>query len=66
VPGGKNRSAANGGRVLQLLPERRFWKLFVSSQLRRPQYLKPGDTMSATIRSADGRLDLGEQVTKIA
>jgi 2-keto-4-pentenoate hydratase/2-oxohepta-3-ene-1,7-dioic acid hydratase in catechol pathway len=53
-------------RVLQLLPERWFWKLFVSSQLRRPQYLKPGDTMSATIRSADGRLDLGEQVTKIA
>jgi len=52
--------------VLQLLPERRFCKLFVSSQLRRPQYLKPGDTMSATIRSADGRLDLGEQVTKIA
>ena len=30
-------------RVLQLLPERRFWELFVSSQRQRPEYLKPGD-----------------------
>ena len=48
-------------RILQLLPERKFWELFVSSQRRRPEYLKPGDRMTATIRSADGRLDLGEQ-----
>jgi len=48
-------------RILQLLPERRFWTLFVSSQRRRPEYLQTGDTMTSTIRSADGRLDLGEQ-----
>ena len=53
-------------RILQLLPERQFWKLFVSSQLRRPNYLQPGDTMTATIRSADGRLDLGEQTITVA
>ena len=53
-------------RILQLLPERRFWKLFVSSQLRRPNYLQPGDTMTATIRSDDGRLDLGEQTITVA
>ena len=53
-------------RVLQLLPERRFWELFISSQRRRSDYLKLGDTITATIRSADGRLDLGEQTTTVA
>jgi 2-keto-4-pentenoate hydratase/2-oxohepta-3-ene-1,7-dioic acid hydratase in catechol pathway len=52
-------------RILQLLPERQFWKLFLKSQGRRPQYLKPGDQVTARIRSTDGRLDLGEQMTSI-
>jgi 2-keto-4-pentenoate hydratase/2-oxohepta-3-ene-1,7-dioic acid hydratase in catechol pathway len=52
-------------RVLQLLPERRFWKLFLKSQTRRLEYLKPGDSISATIRSADRQIDLGEQLTKV-
>jgi 2-keto-4-pentenoate hydratase/2-oxohepta-3-ene-1,7-dioic acid hydratase in catechol pathway len=52
-------------RILQLMPERQFWELFVSSQRRRSDYLKPGDTIIATIRSADGRLDLGEQTTTV-
>ncbi len=53
-------------RFLQLLPERRFWQLFVTSQSRRPAYLQLGDRMTATIRSADGRLNLGQQTTTIA
>jgi 2-keto-4-pentenoate hydratase/2-oxohepta-3-ene-1,7-dioic acid hydratase in catechol pathway len=53
-------------RILQLLPERKFWELFVSSQRRRPEYLKTSDIMTATIRSADRRLDLGEQRVTIA
>jgi 2-keto-4-pentenoate hydratase/2-oxohepta-3-ene-1,7-dioic acid hydratase in catechol pathway len=53
-------------RVLQLLPERRFWKLFLNAQLRRPQYLKPGDRISARIWSQDNPIDLGEQQTQIA
>ena len=53
-------------RILQLLPERKFWELFVSSQRRRPEYLKPGDRMTATICNADGRLDLGEQRITVA
>jgi 2-keto-4-pentenoate hydratase/2-oxohepta-3-ene-1,7-dioic acid hydratase in catechol pathway len=52
-------------RLLGLLPERRFWALFLSSQSRRSEYLKPGDIMKATIRGADGRIDLGEQVTRV-
>lgn len=51
-------------RLLQLLPERVFWKLFLSSQSRRPQYLKPGDRIAARIRGRD--IDLGEQLTEIA
>ncbi len=52
-------------RILQLLPERQLWKLFLKSQSRRPQYLRPGDNISARIVSADGRLDLGEQRTEV-
>jgi 2-keto-4-pentenoate hydratase/2-oxohepta-3-ene-1,7-dioic acid hydratase in catechol pathway len=53
-------------RIVQLLPERQFWKLFLKAQTRRPEYLQPGDRMSATIRSADGLVDLGEQHIRIA
>jgi len=53
-------------RLAQLLPERQFWKLFLKSQARRPEYLQPGDRINATIRSADGRIDLGEQITSVA
>jgi len=52
-------------RLLQLLPEKRFWKLFLKSQLRRPQYLKPGDRIGARIWSQDNPIDLGEQLTQI-
>ena len=53
-------------RLVQLLPERTFWRLFIRSQGRRAEYLKPGDRIIATIRSVDGRLDLGEQRITIA
>ena len=53
-------------RLLQLLlPERQFWNLFIKAQRRRPQYLQPGDVINAYIRSADGRIDLGDQMTNI-
>ena len=52
-------------RVLQLLPERSFWNLFLASQSRRPEYLKPGDRIKAAIRSRDGKIDLGEQITQV-
>jgi 2-keto-4-pentenoate hydratase/2-oxohepta-3-ene-1,7-dioic acid hydratase in catechol pathway len=53
-------------RLMQLLPERALWSLFLKSQLRRPQYLKPDDRIEARIFSADGAIDLGRQTTRIA
>ncbi|MGJ0119869.1 fumarylacetoacetate hydrolase family protein [Williamsia sp. MIQD14] len=47
-----------------LLPEHVMWKLFVRRNLDGP-FLRPGDTITATIRSSDGVLDLGEQRTPI-
>jgi 2-keto-4-pentenoate hydratase/2-oxohepta-3-ene-1,7-dioic acid hydratase in catechol pathway len=52
-------------RLLQVLPERVLWKLFLDAQARRPQYLKPGDRITARIRSREGAIDLGEQATEI-
>src|SRR5271169_4039685 len=52
-------------RIVQLLPERQFWKLFLRAQRRRPEYLQPGDRIAGRIFSADGTLDLGEQTTAV-
>jgi 2-keto-4-pentenoate hydratase/2-oxohepta-3-ene-1,7-dioic acid hydratase in catechol pathway len=54
-------------KAMQLLmPERKFWAMFRKMQGRRPQYLQPGDVMTATIASADRVVDLGEQRVRIA
>jgi hypothetical protein len=42
-----------------------LWTLFLNGQARRQQYLKPVDRITARIRSRDGALDLGEQMTEI-
>ena len=52
-------------RIVQLLPERQFWRLFLKAQRRRADYLRPGDTVAARIFGADGTLDLGEQTTVV-
>lgn len=52
-------------RLVGLLPERKKWELFFKIQARRPQYLKPGDLVEASIRSADGAIDLGVQRNRI-
>lgn len=41
------------------------WRLFIKKNAANPAYLRPGDQISATIRTDDGALDLGEQTTKI-
>ncbi|MDD9892900.1 MAG: fumarylacetoacetate hydrolase family protein, partial [Gammaproteobacteria bacterium] len=48
-------------RVAALLPESVKWKVFNKVQAKRTQYLKVGDVVESTIRSADGKVDLGTQ-----
>jgi len=53
-------------KAMQLLmPERKFWATFRKMQARRPQYLKAGDVVTATIASADRVVDLGEQRVRV-
>lgn len=52
-------------RLVGLLPERKKWELFFKIQARRSQYLNPGDVVEASIRSADGAIDLGMQRNRI-
>jgi 2,4-diketo-3-deoxy-L-fuconate hydrolase len=52
-------------RIAGLLPEDKRWALFVKGQLRSSAYLKPGDQITASIRTADGALDLGTQQTTV-
>ncbi|NWE41372.1 fumarylacetoacetate hydrolase family protein [Pseudomonas yamanorum] len=48
-------------RIGALLPDAVKWKIFLKTQESRTQYLKAGDLVEASIRSADGKIDLGTQ-----
>ena len=48
-----------------LFDEATIWKKFKENQAKRPEYLKPGDVMTAEIASEDGRLNLGRQENRI-
>jgi 2-keto-4-pentenoate hydratase/2-oxohepta-3-ene-1,7-dioic acid hydratase in catechol pathway len=49
-------------RLMQVaLSEQQLWSAFLAAQVRRRQYLQPGDVVRATIASADRVVDLGEQ-----
>jgi 2,4-diketo-3-deoxy-L-fuconate hydrolase len=52
-------------RLAALLPEKAKWKAFLAVQAKRRQYLQPGDLVEATIRSEDGRMDLGVQQNRV-
>lgn len=52
-------------RIAALLPEKKKWELFMKVQAKRSQYLKVGDVIEASIRTNDGRLDLGVQRNRI-
>lgn len=41
------------------------WRMFIRKGRSNPAYLRPGDRISATIRTDDGAIDLGEQTTAI-
>ena len=63
TPGGVALQPPNAivQRIVGLLPEAKKWQLFVRGQARSGGYLKPGDRVTASIRTADGTLDLGTQ-----
>ena len=48
-------------KLAALLPPATRWKLFFQREARNPRYLQDGDVITATIASADGRLNLGTQ-----
>lgn len=41
------------------------WRLFIGKGMSNPAYLKPDDVMTASIRTDDGALDLGEQRNRV-
>lgn len=41
------------------------WRMFINKGRSNPAYLRPGDRISASIRTDDGAIDLGEQTTSI-
>ncbi|MFF4505712.1 fumarylacetoacetate hydrolase family protein [Streptomyces sp. NPDC001401] len=53
-------------KIGALLPPAVKWKAFFKSQAKNPHYLNPGDVITATIATPDGRIDLGEQRTPVA
>lgn len=48
-------------RLMGLIPEKTKWRLFVNAQSKRSQYLQPGQTVTTSIRSECGTIDLGTQ-----
>jgi 2,4-diketo-3-deoxy-L-fuconate hydrolase len=52
-------------RLMQLVPEAPRWRAFVRRQLKNDRYLRPGQTITASIRTSDGRIDLGQQCNSI-
>jgi 2,4-didehydro-3-deoxy-L-rhamnonate hydrolase len=48
-----------------LVSEAVKWRLFIRKAQSNPAYLRPGDRISASIRTDDGAIDLGEQTTTI-
>ncbi|MGW7200049.1 fumarylacetoacetate hydrolase family protein [Streptomyces chryseus] len=52
-------------KIAALLPPAWKWKAFFKGQAKNPRYLREGDLITATIATADGRIDLGEQRTPV-
>lgn len=52
-------------KVGALLPSRLKWQVFVSREERKPEYLRAGDIITASIATPDGALDLGMQRTVV-
>lgn len=51
--------------ISRLLPDSKRWPLFIKGALNDPDYLKDGDQMTASGKTADGRIDLGSHHNRI-
>jgi 2,4-didehydro-3-deoxy-L-rhamnonate hydrolase len=51
--------------IKHFLSDAAKWRMFIERGRKNPAYLRPGDRISATIRTDDGTIDLGEQTTTI-
>ena len=51
--------------IARMLPDAKRWKMFIEHSLNDPDYLKDGDQMLASAKTADGSLDLGQQRNRI-
>jgi 2-keto-4-pentenoate hydratase/2-oxohepta-3-ene-1,7-dioic acid hydratase in catechol pathway len=67
TPGGTAVKSPGALKMLiaRLLPDAKRWKMFIEHALNDPDYLKDGDQMLASARTADGSLDLGQQRNRI-
>ena len=63
TPGGTAVKAPGKAKMLiaRLLPEHKRWALFINNALKDPDYLRDGDRILSSARTADGSIDLGEQ-----
>ncbi|MGQ0621411.1 MAG: fumarylacetoacetate hydrolase family protein [Panacagrimonas sp.] len=52
-------------KIGALLPEKKKWEMFFKLQSKRSQYLKSGDIVEASIKRANGSIDLGVQRNRI-
>lgn len=48
-----------------LIPEQTKWRLFIERGLKNPDFLQPGDLMELSIKTDDGRINLGVQKNRI-
>ncbi|PJZ77393.1 fumarylacetoacetate hydrolase family protein [Leptospira neocaledonica] len=57
------------GKLIQkiggLLSEKKKWELFIKGQSKRKEYLQPKDRIRSSIRTADRRIDLGDQILNV-
>ena len=63
TPGGTAVKAPTKAKmfIARLLPDHKRWELFINNALKDPDYLRDGDRIVASARTADGSIDLGEQ-----
>ena len=63
TPGGTAVKAPGKAKMLlaRLLPEHKRWQLFIEGALKDPDYLRDGDSILTSARTADGSIDLGVQ-----